>query len=117
MSSTSAYILPYDPKASAKSPEVAGVDAPTLWALTPGADKPPKVAATRTFFNTPAGKVTAVTSIGDAFASKKAEEKREIVRRSIATAVKDLKSFDGLGEVAIDASIDPHAAGASSPAI
>ncbi|KAF8195057.1 leucine aminopeptidase [Pholiota molesta] len=110
MSSTSAYILSYDPKASAKPPQVAGVDAPTLWALTPGADKPPKVAATRTFFNTPAGKVTAVTSIGDAFASKKAEEKREIVRRSIATAVKDLKSYDGLGEVAIDASVDPHAA-------
>lgn len=111
--SASAYILPYDPKAAAKAPEVAaGVDASTLWSLTPGADKPSKAGSTRTFYNTPPQKVTTVTSLGDGFASKKPAEKREIVRRSVANAVKDLKSYDGLNEVAIDASADPHAAGA-----
>ena len=111
--SSSAYILPYDPRSTAKGPEVAnGVDASTLWSLTPGGDKPPKAATTRTFYNTPPSKLTTVTSLGDAFSAKSIQEKREIVRRAIGNAVKDLKSYDGLDEVVVDASADPQAAGA-----
>ena len=111
--SSSAYILPYDPRSTAKGPEVTnGVDASTLWSLTPGGDKPPKAATTRTFYNTPPSKLTTVTSLGDAFSAKSIQEKREIVRRAIGNAVKDLKSYDGLDEVVVDASADPQAAGA-----
>lgn len=112
--SSSAYILPYDPKSTVKGPEVAnGVDASSLWSLTPGGDKPPKAATTRTFYNTPPSKLTTVASLGDAFSAKNIQEKREIVRRAIGNAVKDLKGYDGLGEVVVDASADPQAAGAS----
>ncbi|KJA19218.1 hypothetical protein HYPSUDRAFT_44470 [Hypholoma sublateritium FD-334 SS-4] len=109
--SSSAYILPYNPKSTVKGPEVAnGVDASTLWSLTPGSDKPSKAATTRTFYNTPPSKVTTVTCLGDAFPAKNVQEKREIVRRAIGNAVKDLKGYDGLGEVVVDASADPQAA-------
>ncbi|KAF8956466.1 leucine aminopeptidase [Flammula alnicola] len=106
--SSSAYILPYDHQTSGKL--VDGIDAATLWSTTPQGDKPPKAGTTRTFYNTPPSKVTTVSSLGDAFAKKKSEEKREIVRKSVGSAVKELKSFEGLSEVAVDASADPHAA-------
>jgi len=55
-------------------------------------------------------KVTTISSLGEAFISKKGDERREIVRKSVGSAVKELKSFDGLKDVTIDASADPHAA-------
>ncbi|KAF8886432.1 leucine aminopeptidase [Gymnopilus junonius] len=78
---------------------VESVDPAKLWAQTPQGEKPPKAGTTRTFYNTPASAVT--TS---------ANEKREIVRKAVGSAVKDLKAYEGLKDVAIDASADPHAA-------
>ncbi|KAF8167170.1 leucine aminopeptidase [Crassisporium funariophilum] len=106
--STSAYILPFDHTSSAKVAE--GLDAAELWSLTPQGEKTPKAGTTRTFYNTPPSKVTTVSSLGDGFASKKSEVKREIVRKSVGSAVKVLKSYEGVKEVAVDASADPHAA-------
>ncbi|KAG2022409.1 leucine aminopeptidase [Coprinopsis cinerea AmutBmut pab1-1] len=105
---SSAIVVPFDHQASAKS--VAGVDPAKLWALTPSGEKPPKAGTARTFYNTPESKTTSVVSLGEGFASKPAEVKREIVRKAVGSAVKDLKGYDGVKDVAIDASLDPHAA-------
>jgi cytosol aminopeptidase len=109
MSSTSAYIVPFDHQST--SEVVPGLNAAELWATTPTGDKLPKVGTTRTFFNTPASKVTTVSSLGDGFATKGADAKRELLRRSVGGAVKELKAMNGLKDVTVDASIDPHAAG------
>jgi cytosol aminopeptidase len=105
-----AYIVPYDHHSSEKI--VDGVDASHLWSLTPQDGKLPKVGTVRTFYNTPPSNVTTLSSLGEGFASKKTEVKRELVRKSVGSAVKDLKAHDGLKNVLIDASADPHAAGA-----
>jgi len=107
---SSAYIFPYDhqPTTSAAGLEV---DPAQLWSLTPQGQKPPKVGTTRIFYNTPPSKITTVSSLGDAFASKNANQKRELVRKSVGSAVKDLKNHEGVEDVAVDASLDPHAAG------
>ena len=107
--SNTAYIVPFDHQSSAQV--VAGVDASQLWSLTPQGEKLPKVGTTRIFYNTPPSKVTTISSLGEGFASKKTEAKRELVRKSVGSAVKDLKAHDGLKDVFIDASADPHAAG------
>jgi aminopeptidase len=109
--SSSAVVLPFDPSAAPVS--VAGVDAQNLWSSTPSGDKPPKVGTTRTFFNTPQGKTATISSLGEKFAQKKGHERRELVRKSVGAGVKDLKNYDGVKEVSIDASLDPHAAGMS----
>jgi aminopeptidase len=110
--SSSAYIFPYNPDAKADThATVAGVDVNALWASTPAGESPPKVGTTRTFFNTPPSKVTTLSSLGDKFASKPSDAKRELIRKSIGNAVKDLKAIDGIKELAIDPSADPHAAG------
>ena len=108
MSST-AYIIPFDHQSSAQIAD--GVDAAKLWSLTPQGEKLPKVGTTRIFYNTPPSKVTTVSSLGEGFASKKSEVKRELIRKSVGSAVKELKAHDGLKEVLIEASADPHAAG------
>lgn len=110
--STTAYIVPYDHQSTGQS--IAGIDAAQLWATTPQGDKPPKAGTTRVFYNTPVASVTSVVSLGDKFAAKKANDKRELVRKAVGSAVKELKGYDGVKEVTIDASADPHAAGASS---
>lgn len=107
--SSSAYVFPFDHQTS--SQVVEGVDPAKLWSFTPQGDKPPKAGTVRTFYNIPASAVTAVSSLGDKFASKSENAKREIVRKSVGSAVKELKALDGVKEVAIDASADPHAAG------
>jgi len=107
MTST-AYIIPFDHKSSAQITD--GVDASKLWSLTPQGEKLPKVGTTRTFYNTPPSNVTTVSSLGEEFASKKSEVKRELVRKSVGSAVKELKAHEGLKDVFIDASADPHAA-------
>jgi len=107
--SASAYIFPYDHQSTGQI--VEGVDPAELWSTTPQADKPPKAGTTRTFYNTPTSKVTTVSSLGGDFASKSANVKRELVRKSVGSAVKELKGYDGVKDVSIDASADPHAAG------
>ncbi|KAF6747036.1 cytosol aminopeptidase family, catalytic domain-containing protein [Ephemerocybe angulata] len=108
MSSSQALIVPFDP--SAPSQAVAGVLPLQLWSLTPSGDKAPKAGTTATFYNTPAGKTTTISSVGDGFAAKASEVKRELVRKSVGAAVKELKAFDGVKEVVVDAELDPHAA-------
>ena len=111
MSSSPAYIVPYDHQSSN---EVApGVDPAELWATTPAPDKPAKVGTVRTFYNTPPAKVTSVTSLGEKFSSKKDNERRELLRKAVGSAVKELKAIDGVKDVSVDASVDPHAAGMS----
>jgi len=107
--SSSAIILPYDHQTTGAV--VDGVDAAKLWSTTPQGEKLPKVGTIRTFYNTPPSKLTTVSSLGDGFATKKAELKRELVRKSVGSAVKDLADLEGVKDVAIDASADPHAAG------
>ena len=109
---TSAYILPHQPGATATAtPTVSGVDALKLLAKLPKPEKPPKVGDTKIFYDTPESKVTALVSLGDKFASKNPNEQRELVRRAVGSAVKEVRSLDGIYRVEIDASTDPHAAG------
>ncbi|TFK21630.1 leucine aminopeptidase [Coprinopsis marcescibilis] len=105
---STAIVVPFDHQQSSKP--VAGVDAAELWALTPSGEKTPKAGTTRTFYNTPASKTTTIASLGEGFANKSDEVKRELVRKAVGSAVKDLKAHDGVKEVAVDASADPHAA-------
>ncbi|KAF7976200.1 hypothetical protein HWV62_7380 [Athelia sp. TMB] len=110
--STKAFIVPIDPAApSSQSP--SGVDAAKLWSTVPKSQKTPKVGSTRTFYDTPAGdaNVTTLVSLGEGFEGKAGPGKRELVRKAIGSAVKDVKALvDGETSVAIDASSDPHAA-------
>ena len=105
----SAYIVPFDHTTSGDV--VPGLNAAELWDTTPTGEKLPKAGTTRTFFNTPTSKVTAVSSLGEGFAKKSPDAKRELVRKSVGGAVKELKAMEGLKDVVIDASLDPHAAG------
>ncbi|KAL0952074.1 hypothetical protein HGRIS_008710 [Hohenbuehelia grisea] len=105
---SSAFIVPID----AKTPQsaVQGVDAAQLWAKVPVGEKVPAAGATRIFYDTPASKVTALSSLGDKFSSKQGNERREVVRKSVGKAVKALRDLDGVQDATIDASLDPHAA-------
>lgn len=107
--SASAYIIPYDHQS--KSAVIPDVDPAQLWSLTPQGEKPPKAGTTRIFYNTPPSKLAILSSLGDGFASKNANQKRELVRQSVGGAVKDLKNLEGLKDVAVDAALDSHAAG------
>ncbi|KAG6916865.1 hypothetical protein DXG01_004846 [Tephrocybe rancida] len=106
--SSSAFIVPIDHQSTTQS--ASGVNASELWATTPQGEKPPAVGTVRTFYNTPTNKVTAISSLGDKFASKATDAKKELVRKSVGSAVKQLKAIDGLKDVTIDASEDPQAA-------
>ncbi|KAF8630945.1 hypothetical protein AX17_005302 [Amanita inopinata Kibby_2008] len=111
MTTTSAYIVPYDPDPQATvQVNIPEVDAKGLWAITPAGDSPPKAGTTRTLFNTPASRVTTLSSLGEKFASKTPDARREVIRKSIGSAVKELKGIDGIKEVVVEASADPHAA-------
>jgi len=105
---SSAFIIPFDHQSSDIS--ATGVDAAKLWATTPSGDKSPKAGTTRTFYNTPPSKVTTVSSLGEKFDTKKGDVRRELVRKAVGSAVKELKSLDGVKDVTIDASTDPQAA-------
>jgi hypothetical protein len=106
---SSAFIVPYDLKTSVQL--APGVDVAELWNSTPQGDKPPKVGTTRTFYNTPQAKVTTVSSLGSGFAEKSADVKRELVRKSVGSGVKVLKVLEGVKDVTVDESADPHASG------
>ena len=109
---TSAYILPHQPGTTATATTtVPGVDQLKLLSKLPKPEKSPKVGDTKVFYDTPEGRVTALVSLGDKFASKKLNEQRELVRRAVGSAVKELRDLDGVNRAEIDASTDPHAAG------
>ena len=109
---TSAYILPHQPGATATAaPTVPGVDQLKLLSKLPKPEKTPKVGDTKIFYDTPEGKVTTLVSLGDKFASKGLNEQRELVRRAVGSAVKEVRNLDGVNRAEIDASTDPHAAG------
>ena len=111
--STKAYILPIDPN-SPSSQSVPNLDPAKLWSTVPWGKKTPKVGTTRVFYNSPSGgsDVTALVSLGEEFGAKKGDAKREVVRKAVGSAVKDLKGLvEGDITVSIDASADPHAAG------
>jgi aminopeptidase len=109
MSTMAAYILPHEPNVS--SAQVTEVDPAKLLSTIPG--KETKVGTTRVFYNTPADKVTVLASLGEKFASKTPNEKRELVRRAVGSAVRQAKGIDGIDRADIDATADPHAAGVS----
>lgn len=81
--------------------------------MTPSGDKNSPVGTTRTFYNTPTSKVTTLSSLGEDFGKKKGDAKRELLRKSVGSAVKELKNLEGVKDVTIDASVDPQAAGRS----
>lgn len=116
MSSTSAYVLPVDPKSQSGASALPGVDSAKLWSTTPADAKPANVGTTRVFYNTPAeqGKthVSALVSLGDKFDSKKGGARRELVRKAVGSGVKHVKGLgEGEKKIVVDASLDPHAAG------
>ena len=115
---TSAYILLHQPGTTATvPPTVFGLDQPKLLSKLPKTEKTPKVGETKIFYDTPEGKVTALVSLGDKFASKQSNERRELVRRAVGNAVKEIRNLDGVNRAEIDASTDPHAAGECLPRI
>ena len=100
------------PSASTAAP----VDAAKLWHTTPAAKaaKPSKAGSTHLFFG---DDITALSSLGDKFAHKKGDERREVIRQTVGSAVKKVRDLGNDVEgskVLVDASLDPHAAGAPS---
>lgn len=93
-------IVPIDPSLSNKQ-----------WAAAATTEKS-KVGTTRIFYG---DKITALTSLGEGFADKKGDVRREIVRKAVGSAVKQVKDLgEDIKDVEIDASTDPHAAGERS---
>ncbi|KAI0364795.1 hypothetical protein BV20DRAFT_955555 [Pilatotrama ljubarskyi] len=105
------YVLPVDPVAPSTS---AAVDAAKLWKSTPAATKPPKVGTTHLFFGAPKeDATTALTSLGDKFAQRKGDERREVIRKAVGSAIKKVRDLgEGVegSNVLVDASADAHAA-------
>ena len=109
---TSAYILPHQPGATTTATTtVSGVNQLNLLSKLPTTEKSPEVGDTKIFYGTPEDKVTALVSLGDKFALKKSNERRELVRRAVGSAVKEIRNLEGINRAEIDASTDPHAAG------
>ncbi|KAF8587050.1 leucine aminopeptidase [Ramaria rubella] len=87
----------------------AGLSPDKLWATTRPKNK---VGETKLFYNQVSGNpeaLTALVSLGEKFASKKGDAKREVVRKAVGNGVKKLRDA-GAKNVAIDASVDAHAA-------
>ena len=106
------YIISYDPDPEVPGFDgIPGVEVDALWATTPQGVTPPKVGTTRTFFDIPPTKIVTLSSLGDKFTSKKPNARKELVRRSVGAAVKDLKVMEGIKDISVVTHIDPHAAG------
>jgi hypothetical protein len=108
--SSSAFALPYHPKISFGA--VPDINTAELWASAVETNtKVPKIGTTRVFFNTPAAKTTAISSLGSDFDNSETTDiaKRELVRISVASAVKAVKALEGIKGINVDGSIDPHA--------
>jgi len=115
--STKVFVLPIDPTSQPGSATVLPVDPVELWNTAPTGSKPPKVGTTRIFYNTPRAdqgniNATAVVSLGEGFDKKNGDARRELVRKAVGSAVKDVKALmeDEIA-VSVDASTDPQAAG------
>ncbi|KAF9255019.1 hypothetical protein L218DRAFT_383627 [Marasmius fiardii PR-910] len=95
-------IIPHNPS----SPSTKEIEAAFL------GDRPSKVGTTRVLWGAPT--ITAVSSLGERFDSKKRDERREIVRKAVGGAVKairaNLNTKEEVIQVEIDAGLDPHAA-------
>jgi cytosol aminopeptidase len=112
--STKVFILPIDPTAPGSQSAVPNLDTAKLWSKVPVSKKTPKAGTTRVFYDVPSGgsNVTALVSLGDRFAKQKGDGKREVVRKAVGSAVKDVKALvEGETTVSVDASADPHATG------
>ena len=118
--STRVFVLPIDPTSQSASSPLPSVNPVELWSTVPTGSKPAKVGTTRIFYNTPSqpGKAdaTAVVSLGEGFAKKTGNAKRELVRKAIGSSIKQIKDLgDGEKYVVVDASKDAHAAGLPNP--
>jgi len=117
--STKVYVLPIDPTSqpSPASGVLPSVDPIELWNTAPTASKPPKVGTTRIFYNTPRAEqgninATALVSLGGGFEAKTGDARRELVRKAVASGVKQVRELgDGARDIVVDASEDAHAAG------
>ena len=110
----SAYIVPVDPTSTAATSVVQGVHPAQLWSTTPSgqAPKPAKAGTTHLFFNTPAEKLTALTSLGPTFSKPQTspDARNEAVRTAIGSAVQTIKGL-GQGVYGQTVGIDLLAAG------
>src|SRR6202044_766624 len=73
----------------------------------------PKVETMMLFYDVPSGgsNVTTIVSLGEGYASHKGNGKREVVRKAVGSAVKDVKAaVKDETVVSVDASTDPHTA-------
>ena len=117
--STKVYVLPIDPTSqpAPASGVLPSVDPIELWNTAPTGSKPPKVGTTRVFYNTPRANqgstnATALVSLGEGFEGKTGDARRELVRKAVASGVKQAKELgDGAKDIVVDASEDAHAAG------
>lgn len=106
-----AYILPIDPKALTSQSALPNVDSAKLWSTIPASKKAPKVGTTRVFYDAPPACMTALVSLGEDFGGKQGYARREVIRKAVGSAVKEVKSLAEGEKAVIDASADPHAAG------
>ncbi|KAL4071620.1 cytosol aminopeptidase family, catalytic domain-containing protein [Scleroderma yunnanense] len=108
--STKAYIAPVDPQ-NPSSDVVPLVDTAALWAKLPPSKKLTKVGSSYLFYGTLDNDLAALASLGEGFANKTGDERRERIRKAVGSAVKKVKAFEeGISEAIIDISQDPHAA-------
>jgi len=107
--STKTYILPIDPEALTSHP-TSQLDAAKLWSTIPASKKTLKVGSTRVFYGAPLY-MGAIVSLGEDFGGKKGDARREVIRKAVGSAVKEVKDLvEAQTAVSIDASADPHAA-------
>lgn len=86
------------------------ISADKLWA---SARPKNKVGEAKLFYNQVQGNpeaLTALVSLGDGFDNKAENDKREAVRRAVGNGIRQLRDA-GATTVAVDDSVDPHAAG------
>ncbi|KAH9948312.1 cytosol aminopeptidase family, catalytic domain-containing protein [Amylocystis lapponica] len=115
---SSIYVLPIDPNAP-QNTSVPQLEPAKLWSTIPAHSEPAKVGTTRLFYGTPPSEdaanpsVTALVSLGDKFLAQTGSDRRELVRKAVGSAVKQVRDL-GKGvegrTVAVDATADPHAA-------
>ncbi|KAJ7053822.1 cytosol aminopeptidase family, catalytic domain-containing protein, partial [Mycena amicta] len=95
-----ATIHPFDPKAPIPA-------ASSLWPAS--TSKHPKASTTRVFFSGEKDSVTALASLGPDFTVKTGDARREVVRRAVGSAMKQVVSLEDVSEVVVDGGVDPHA--------
>ncbi|EGN93693.1 hypothetical protein SERLA73DRAFT_115714 [Serpula lacrymans var. lacrymans S7.3] len=105
--SSKAYVVPIDPK-NPPSNVAPGVNPAKLWSTVPSGKTPAKVGKSHLFFG---DNVASLASLGDKFPDKKGDERRELIRKAVGSAIKDVKSLgEGVTEAVVDSSLDAQAA-------